>query len=63
MTKKDFQAIADVIKNLNLGQALATGYDIELARKVIVERFAEMLSKQNPRFNREYFRKACEPLF
>ena len=50
MTRKDFRAIAETIKNLDVN---------ERNRLHIANSFANMLKHTNPRFDRERFLKAC----
>jgi hypothetical protein len=50
MTRKDFQAIADIIAEVGPGGA----NDVWLAGH-----FADMLATTNPRFDRDKFVRAC----
>jgi hypothetical protein len=52
MTRKDFELIAETLKNLD--ECLD-----ELSLEVTVEAFALALLKTNPRFDRARFRSAC----
>jgi len=56
MTRKDFQLIADVLKN-NI--ELAAPDSKGLVRAIALD-FAQELQKTNPRFNVQRFVKACE---
>jgi hypothetical protein len=52
MTKKDFQLIADVIRN-------ADEIADEMTLSAIAENLADALSTTNPLFNRSLFLTAC----
>jgi hypothetical protein len=54
MTKKDYEAIAEVFRNQKRG--LATEQDVVEA---IAGDFADVLQADNPRFNRARFLAAC----
>ena len=53
MTRKHFQAIAEIIKN-------ADSLD-EQGRAEMVREFASLCRSVNPRFDRERFAAACQP--
>lgn len=48
MTRKDYKLIASVLKNTD---EIIDDY----AREALAEMFADVLEKENPRFNRELF--------
>ena len=50
LTRKDFQAIADIIRE---------NRKCMNAEKHIAEMFADYLATKNPKFDREKFLKAC----
>lgn len=50
MTRKHFQIIADVVNRTAVGP---------LEKRQLAENFAAELIKENPRFDRERFFKAC----
>jgi len=52
MTRKDFEMIAEIIRNVPQQQQ-------EDARRYIAWQFAERLRGVNPRFDGERFLKAC----
>jgi sigma54-dependent transcription regulator len=52
MTRKDFELIAEAIKEI-------TASDYPQDRKDKAQLFASVLATTNPRFNRELFMKAC----
>jgi hypothetical protein len=53
MTKKDYELIAQVVRNLK------DEVVDDLAHEAIVTNFIEELQSENPRFNSEIFAKAC----
>jgi hypothetical protein len=55
MTKKDFQLIASVFKELGYSTD-----NIREGRIVFAQDIADALATTNPRFDRERFLKACE---
>lgn len=58
MTRKDFQAVTDIIRSFSKG---AINYDLE-GRHVlerITEEMADLFQKDNPRFDKEKFYEAC----
>lgn len=60
MSRKDFVLIAN-----NLAQALADAQGNQRAVTVVeltIARFADALSRTNPRFNREVFVAACKAI-
>ena len=57
MTKKDFILISEVLKGLFDDGAHAL--DNENDCWAVAERFAKELAKQNPRFDKARFMKAC----
>ena len=64
MTRKDFQLIADVIKeNANKPLHIDDLRDGETAIEAVTQElayaFANALAKTNPRFNKALFLKAC----
>lgn len=57
MTRKDYRLIAAVFRT---GYKQVANNDYERAVvAVMVDRLAEALTKENPRFDREKFLKAC----
>jgi hypothetical protein len=56
MTKKDFQLIADVIKNLS---DTADNVGAPISREALAKVFAAGLRSTNDRFDRERFIRAC----
>jgi hypothetical protein len=61
MTKKDYELIADTFRLAESVTATSGLYDAELALGLAATMLADRLERQNPRFNRELFIKACEP--
>lgn len=71
MSKKDFIALADVIRGIDGDFALKIAFDMEQAsaartlEKIYIERLADFCASQNPRFNRErwlaYIAGECGP--
>lgn len=61
MKKKDFELIADVIRDSNLAWLCAGGSGAtgQKYKQRIAEVFADVLKLVNPRFDRERFLKAC----
>ena len=64
MTKKDFELIASILRNLGefegvIGSGLH--FDSSVDRVAIAEWFANELAHTNPLFDREKFIKACLP--
>jgi hypothetical protein len=57
MTRKDYIAIAAVIKNRV--DACGAYIEAELATHEVAKDLAELLSKDNPQFNRAKFLEAC----
>jgi hypothetical protein len=53
MTRKDFQLIADTLRN-------ASEVVDELALSTLADMFAEQLATTNPNFDKARFVKACE---
>ena len=53
LTKKDFKAIAEIIKRNNCWKE-------EYYTEKIAKAFADYFATQNPRFDRERFMQACE---
>lgn len=53
MTRKDYELIAQVVRNLK------DEVVDDLAHEAIVTNFIEELQSENPRFNSEIFAKAC----
>jgi hypothetical protein len=64
LTRKDFRAMAEII-NTQTGEPGRTEYEEDYDRgwddatRRLAENLAEYLAKQNPRFDRERFLKAC----
>lgn len=52
MTKKDFEAIAEILNNVDYSNP-------EHSRLFIVEKLADYFSTVNDKFDRERFLKAC----
>ena len=57
MTRKDFELIADTIRNLR-DASYESGVN-ELQREMIAKQFAAALRSTNPNFNRDRFVRAC----
>lgn len=53
MTRKDYELIAAAIKTQ------VAGHERDLATKVVAEAIAQALQRDNPRFDRARFLKAC----
>ena len=53
MTRKDYKLIAEILRD-----SLDAIID-DLALEALASNFADELAKDNPRFNRERFLKAC----
>jgi hypothetical protein len=49
MTKKDYQLIADVVRNVTP----------RVQRKLLYQDFADVLKEDNPRFDASKFKAAC----
>ncbi len=63
MTRKDFQAIADVLKDLKPAKTedIGTGYTAEFRMwQNTVKEFTNMCAGQNGRFDRDRFQRACD---
>ena len=65
MTRKDFIAIAAVIRrhrkaNLEMGDPGSLLYLLATDKKLSID-LADVLAKSNPRFDRERFLAACDP--
>lgn len=60
MTRKDFQLIADVIAQFQIGEGKAM-----VSPSLIAGAMADALEDENPRFDREKFLRACgiNPIF
>jgi hypothetical protein len=56
MTKRDYELIAEVVKDL---RNLSLVPDFEVNPQVIAQTFADRLAKTNPRFDRAKFLRAC----
>jgi hypothetical protein len=56
MTKKDFELIANIIKNLDVEE----GTPREMHRRYIARQFALALQHTNARFDVDKFVEACE---
>ena len=69
MTRKDYELIAGILKAYaqldkireTEGNADHTHDLLKHRLECIVESFAHVLHRDNPRFNRETFIKACQP--
>lgn len=48
-TRKHFETVAEIIKSI----------DNEVVRKQLCQRFSKEFSENNPKFNKELFKKAC----
>lgn len=61
VTKKDFRAVAEIIKNDSPANDKNAKYDngIRSANLWIARELADYFAKQNPRFGRKRFMKAC----
>ncbi len=59
MTKKDFQLIADILKDYNLSTEC---FEEKLQIQSIIGRFANVLGENNPLFDRNKFINACGPV-
>ena len=57
MTKKDFIAIARIIRETDLSSE--DEWDL---KRIMAEEFASFLRTTNPRFDSTRFRQACKPL-
>jgi hypothetical protein len=58
MTRKDYELIADAISG-TIAEYARQGEDISEVMRELAENLATGLESENPRFNRELFRKAC----
>lgn len=58
MSKKDFELIAGVIKNLDFNHLIDVDERRRLRRKIALE-FASALQRTNPAFNNARFNAAC----
>lgn len=58
MTRKDYELIADAISGTILEYA-RQGEDVADVMRELAENLATELEMDNPRFDREKFRKAC----
>ena len=56
MTKRDFELIARVVRNMT---SASMGYQSTRARLLVAENFSGELSVDHPRFDRARFLKAC----
>ena len=54
-TKKDFEATARIL-------AWYASEVTQIGFAALVEEFADLYAGQNPRFDRDRFRKACQPI-
>ena len=63
MTRKDFQLIADVVRNLRTFEARDAEMSEDVAHAVrwttVADKLASALATTNPRFDRERFIEAC----
>ncbi len=61
MTKKDYVAIAQTIyaARCDIAEAALEGKQRNSVDYEIIQQLAEMLQKDNPRFNRQRFLAAC----
>jgi len=60
MTKKDFQALADIVKEYGNLNVPCTPAPAQIAGQMwLANKLADMCSDKNPRFNRTLFLKAC----
>ncbi|KKN71231.1 hypothetical protein LCGC14_0422740 [marine sediment metagenome] len=61
LTKKDFKAVAEIIKTVIGGKSDCTNFEIGWhgATEDIAEHLADYFITQDPRFDREQFMKAC----
>ena len=57
MTKKDYELIAGTLADL-MADFSNSGSD-EVSLSLVCEELSETLAKENPRFNRSTFLKAC----
>ena len=58
MTKKDYELIAEAVNEVIMSEANEI-QDQTSTQMYFIEPFAERLARENPRFNREKFVKAC----
>lgn len=54
MTRKDYVAIANVLKDSRTAVSR-----LEVERKLLAEKIADVMAGDNPRFDRARFLKAC----
>lgn len=59
MTKKDFQLIADILREYNES---ADSFGKKLQIQSIIGKFADILAANNPRFDVIKFKHACGPI-
>jgi urease gamma subunit len=58
MTRKDYELIADAISG-TIAEYARQGEDVADVMRELAENLATELETDNPRFDREKFRKAC----
>ena len=68
MTRKDFQLIADAIKNTRLNEIQMGAQDehlvlIDITLSSVAQQLANLLKETNPRFDTNRFLDACEVKF
>lgn len=59
MTKKHFEAIAEIVANIPGGFDHIAGNDTKNARKALANELADYFQRENARFDRAKFLKAC----
>lgn len=57
MTKKDFQLIAHLIRDMRTRNGATDGFSTAIDSHRLAEEFADRLSRTNPKFNRDTFLK------